>query len=151
MDLGPPVILLAEDDPNDVLLARRACKKAGITWPVHVVKDGEEAKVYLRGEGIYADRSKYPFPRMLVTDLKMPRCDGLELLKWVRDNPTCGVVPTIVLSASPSGEDVKRAYELGANCYLCKPANFDRLVTLFTWLRTFCEEALLPDSPNKCS
>ena len=150
MDLDAKVILLAEDDENDILLARRAAKRAGIAWPIQAVKDGEEAKKYLRGDGIYGDRSKYPFPCMLVTDLKMPRCDGLELLKWIRENPPCRVVPTVILSASPSAEDVRRAYELGANCYLCKPTSFERLVALFAWLRTFCEEALFPDSPKKC-
>jgi CheY-like chemotaxis protein len=151
MEGAQQVILLAEDDPNDVLLAQRACKKAGFTWRMHVCKDGEEAKEYLKGDGVYADRVAYPFPRMLVTDLKMPRCGGLELLEWLHANQSCNVVPLVVLSASPQAEDVKRAYQLGANCYLCKPAKFDRLVFLFTWLRSFCEEAMLPDLPRSCA
>jgi len=150
METGARAILLAEDDPNDVLLEQRACKKAGITSPVLVVKNGGEAKDYLRGEGVYADRTKYQFPCLLVTDLKMPRCGGLDLLKWIRENPMCRVVPTIILSASPNAEHVMTAYELGVNCYLCKPPTFDKLVAHFVWLRRFCEEAMLPEPPKRC-
>lgn len=150
MEHGRQLILMAEDDPNDVMLARRAVAKAGFTWKVHVCKDGEEVKAYLKGEGIYADRAAYPFPRMLVTDLKMPRCGGLELLEWLQGHPDCNVVPTVVLSASPQQQDVKRAYQLGAKCYLCKPTSFEKLVAHFVWLKRFCEEVLLPDVPDGC-
>lgn len=143
------IILVAEDDSNDVALLHRAFIKAGITMPVHVCRDGAEAIAYLKGEGIYADRAKYPFPRMMFTDLKMPRCDGFDLLKWLDDHAECGVIPIIVLSASGQDEDVKRAYQLGANAFFCKPSTFDRLVKVVKLAHDFWSEAMLPSIP-KC-
>src|SRR5689334_13159409 len=121
-------ILIAEDDPNDGFLLQRAFKKIGFKGRIYISKDGEEAKEYLKAEGQFSDRTKFPPARVLLTDLKMPRCDGFELLRWLRDNPSCRVIPTVVFSASAQEEDVTRAYELGANCYFCKPSNFERLV-----------------------
>lgn len=143
-------ILVAEDDPNDVALLLRAFKKVGITMPVHVCRDGAEAIEYLQGKGLFADRGKFPQPRILITDLKMPRCNGFELLTWVRDHPDCNVIPSVVLSASADDGDVKKAYQLGANCYFCKPVSVDRLVTLVQLLKTFWAEALLPEVTNDC-
>src|SRR5688500_19927215 len=77
------IILVAEDDPNDVLLLRRAFHKNGIDHPIHISSDGSDAMAYLQGAGPYAEREKYPFPRAIITDLKMPRCSGFELLEWL--------------------------------------------------------------------
>lgn len=143
-------ILIAEDDPNDGYLLQRAFKKAGFKGTIYISKDGEEAKEYLRGDGDFADRTKFPPARVLLTDLKMPRCDGFELLRWLRDNPSCRVIPTVVFSASAQEQDVTRAYELGANCYFCKPSHFDRLVAIVELLAKFWDEALLPRVPQKC-
>ncbi|MGN6385680.1 MAG: response regulator, partial [Verrucomicrobiota bacterium] len=82
MNISRLIILLAEDDPNDVLLLQRAFKKNGIELPVHVSADGEDAMLYLKGEGKYKDRETYPFPRVIITDLKMPKCSGFDLLRW---------------------------------------------------------------------
>lgn len=143
-------ILVAEDDPNDVALLLRAFKKVGTTMPVHVCHDGTEAIAYLKGDGQYTDRAKFPLPRILITDLKMPKCNGFELLAWLQAHPDCAVIPSIVLSASADERDVKQAYALGANCYFCKPVSIDRLITILQLLKTFWSEALLPEVKGSC-
>lgn len=144
------MILVAEDNPDDVLLLRHALKRAEITSPVHVCKDGEDAKEYLAGAGKYADREKYPFPGLLITDLKMPRCSGLELLEWISDHPTCSAMPVIVLSASALPPDVSRAYELGASTFFQKPASMDALVELLKSFQIYWKKAELPELPKQC-
>ena len=124
------IILLAEDDENDVLLVQRAFQKSNIANPLHVVRDGEEAVAYLSGELHYADRDRYPLPVMLLMDLKMPRRSGLEVLAWLRQQPGLKRLPVVVLTSSNQSPDINRAYDLGANSYLVKPAGFDSLVEL---------------------
>src|SRR5690242_12446579 len=129
------VILIAEDDHNDAFLLERTIRKIGATAPIQIVENGEEAIHYLAGEGKYADRAAYPFPAVLITDIKMPRRNGFELLDWIRDHPECATIPTIVWSSSNLESDVIKAYQLGANCYLRKPTNLndwqERLTLLF--------------------
>ncbi len=124
------VILLAEDDVNDVLLVQRAFQKSSIANPLQVVRDGEEAVAYLSGNLQYADRDRYPLPVLLLMDLKMPRRSGLEVLVWLRQQPGLKRLPVVVLTSSNQSPDINRAYELGANSYLVKPAGFDSLVEL---------------------
>jgi CheY-like chemotaxis protein len=124
------VILLAEDDPNDVLLIRRAFQRTQVANPLQVVRDGEEAVGYLSGQGPFADRERHPLPVLMLMDLKMPRKSGLEVLEWVRQQPGLKRLPITVLTSSNQGPDVNRAYELGANSYLVKPAGFDSLLEL---------------------
>src|SRR5687768_2410763 len=137
-------ILLAEDNENDVELVTMALKKTGLTNPIHICRDGEEVVAYLKGEGAYADCQQYPFPRLLILDLKMPKLNGLEVLRWVRDNPDCSVIPTIILSTSILEADVQEAYELGANAYLSKPSEFSQLQVLFKDLFAFWKHCELP-------
>ena len=146
----PLVILVAEDDPNDALLLQRAFGKNGIDLPVHTSSDGADAIAYLQGAGPYADREKYPFPRAIITDLKMPRCSGFELLEWLDTHPECGVIPVIVLSASAEDRDVKRCFQLGANCYFQKPSNFAELCDLVKINHQFWTHSKLPAVPKKC-
>ncbi len=93
-------ILIAEDDPNDVMLLEMAIRKNGITNPVNVVRDGEEAVEYLEGKGQYGDRHKFPFPNVIITDVKMPRRNGMEVVEWVRHHPKCSIIPIVMLSGS---------------------------------------------------
>jgi CheY-like chemotaxis protein len=123
-------ILLVEDEENDALLLKRAFKKSSILNPIHWVKDGLDAIDYLRGEGGFADRALYPFPEVVLLDLKMPRMGGLELLAWMREHPETRVIPTIVMSSSREDTDIEQAYNLGANTYLIKPADFDTLARM---------------------
>ena len=122
--------MLAEDDPNDVLLIQRAFQRTHLANPVQVVRDGEEALAYLSGQGAFADRERHPLPVLMLMDLKMPRKTGLEVLAWLRQQPGLKRLPVIVLTSSNQSPDVNRAYELGANSYLVKPAGFDSLLEL---------------------
>jgi len=124
------VILLAEDDPNDVLLIQRAFQRTLVANPVQVVRDGEEALAYLKGEDPFSDHERHPLPVLMLMDLKMPRKTGLEVLEWVRQQPGLKRLPIIVLTSSNQSPDINRAYELGANSYLVKPAGFDSLLEL---------------------
>ncbi len=126
--MSHPTILQVEDDANDVLLFEQACRKAGLTVPIHRVSDGDEALAYLRGQGPFADRDEHPLPRLVLLDLKMPRVSGFEVLAWLRRQERFRRLPVVVLSSSNHESDVKRALELGVNSYLVKPVQFDALV-----------------------
>lgn len=143
-------ILLVEDNDDDISLLKRAFLKAGIDAPVHSCSDGAEAIEYLHGEGNYSDRNKFPFPRVLITDLKMPRCSGFDLLQWLDQHPDCSVIPTIVLTSSREEKDVKKAFELGANCYFQKPSTFTELCELVRLSHEFWSRSILPAIPNGC-
>lgn len=143
-------MLIVEDDENDSFLLTRAFKKVGNTMPSYICRDGAEAMAYLKGEGVFADRVKHPFPRVMITDLKMPKCSGFDLLKWLHNHPECNLIPKVVLSASAEEKDVILAYQLGANCYFKKPATFDKLVEMVRAAQTFWEIAELPPLPKNC-
>lgn len=137
--LGFTHILLAEDDENDVLLMQRAFSRLGIANPLDVVTDGEEAISYLKGEGSFLDRAKFPLPCLLLLDLKMPKKNGFEVLSWLRDRETGTLkrLLTIVLTSSRETRDINLAYDLGANSYLVKPADFQNLSTLLKTLENY--------------
>jgi CheY-like chemotaxis protein len=131
------IILLVEDRPDDVELVRKAFVKAGITTPLKVVSDGEEAIAYLSGIGLYSNRDEYPLPELILLDLKMPKVDGFETLKWLRAQEGFHTIPVIVLTSSEQVRDVNRAYELGANSFLVKPFDFTNLVALTETLKAY--------------
>jgi CheY-like chemotaxis protein len=141
------MILLVEDDPNDTFLLKRAFQKTGIDLPVHVCTDGAEAIDYLGGAGPFADRDQFPFPRVVITDLKMPRVSGFDLLAWLRDHPESDVTPKIVLSASAEQQDVIKAYQLGANCYFQKPSGSEELRKIVKISQHFWTRVILPPLP----
>ena len=128
--LNSQFILLAEDDPNDVLLIQRAFQKAGLRNALKVTRDGGQAIEYLGGEGMYANRERFPIPFLLLLDLKMPGTNGFEVLEWVRKEPELKRLLVVVLTSSNLQADVDRAYELGANSYLVKPVSFDEMVNM---------------------
>lgn len=144
-------ILIVEDDPNDLLFLQRALKKNGITNPVCTLPDGEEATAYLSGIGKYADRHQFPFPRVIILDLKMPRKSGLEVLEWLKEHPQYRVIPTIVLTSSKLNEDVARAYGLGANSYMVKPSSFDDLKHLIKMAYDYWSLCLKPEVTESTS
>lgn len=121
-------ILVAEDDENEAFLLKRSLTKAGINNPVQVVSDGQESIDYLAGTGRFGDRKEFPFPSVIILDLKMPRVNGFEVLKWLRQHPTHAVIPVIVMTNSNLPGDIRRAYELGANSYIVKPHGLQDLV-----------------------
>jgi CheY-like chemotaxis protein len=143
-------ILIIEDDPNDVLLLRKALKRAGIENPIQVVNDGAEAIKYLQGEGRYCDRSHFPFPSVIFTDLKMPRMSGFDVLEWLRSHSHCSVIPIMILSASKEEKDVKRAYQMGANAYLVKPATLNELQEMVKTAYDFWAHCETPMVPGNC-
>lgn len=139
VDIERYTILLVEDDPNDIILIKRAFSKASVVNPIQVVEDGQEAIAYLTGEGEYSNREKYPLPILMLLDLKLPRKSGHEVLEWLRSQPGLRRLTVVVLTASQQINDINRAYDLGANSYLVKPVTFDGLMDMvktinFYWL-----------------
>lgn len=124
------MILHVEDDDNDALLFQKACERAGLPAQVYRVENADEAKAYLGGQGTYTDRSRYPFPHLVVLDLKMPRVDGFELLKWMRHTEPFAELPVLIFTASMSREDKSRAMAEGASSYFVKPSSFEALVKM---------------------
>jgi CheY-like chemotaxis protein len=136
-------LLLAEDHEEEVLLLRYAFGKARIQTPIVVVRDGEEAVSYLCGKGPYANRTDYPFPCMVMTDLKMPRLDGFDLLAWMGKHGYLEKVPAVVISGSGEKDDEVKARELGARAYYVKPSTLEQLIDVArdlhqNWLKGHC-------------
>jgi DNA-binding response OmpR family regulator len=129
------VILLVEDDPNDVLFMCRALKKAQIRQSIRVASDGQQAIDYLEGSGIYGDRTRYPFPCLVLLDLKLPKKSGLEVLRWVRNHGEHKDVPVVMLTSSGQEEDRSEAMRQGIESYQVKPLSFDALVRLANEIR----------------
>ncbi|RIH75970.1 Response regulator rcp1 [Calidithermus terrae] len=119
----PPLVLLVEDDPGDVLLVRRAFQKADLEAVLEVVEDGEAALARLR------DPSR-PWPRVVLLDLNLPRKSGLEVLGEIKTDPELRVLPVTVLTSSRAAEDLRQAYTLGVNSYLVKPVALQELVEI---------------------
>jgi CheY-like chemotaxis protein len=131
------VILLAEDREDDIFLIQRAFKRAHLSNPLYVVRDGDEAIEYLKGEDKFSNRVEYPLPDLMLLDLKMPRLDGFEVLKWVRANPSLNKLRIVVLTSSEIMADRNLAYQLGANSFLVKPLQFERFVEAIKMLSQY--------------
>jgi CheY-like chemotaxis protein len=114
-------ILLADDSEDDEILFRRAVRLSGLANPVIVVRDGDATVEYLKGEGAYADRKKYPLPKVLMLDLKMPRKNGFDVLHWVKEQPQLKEMLVVVLTSSERPEDLERSENLGADSIMAKP------------------------------
>ena len=122
------IVLLVEDNPDDVELTLRAFKKNNISNKVIVAKDGVEALDYLFGTGMYAGRDIKTMPIVVLLDLKLPKIDGLEVLKRIRQNELTRLLPVVILTSSAEQRDVIDGYSLGANSYVRKPVNFEQFV-----------------------
>lgn len=120
-------ILLAEDDPRDVELTLEALQSHQVANPVDVVHDGVEALQYLKCEGPYADREPGN-PAVLMLDIKMPRMDGLTVLRHVREDPSLKTLPVVILTSSREEKDLLAGYESGVNAYVVKPVAFAEFV-----------------------
>ncbi len=129
-------ILVADDDENDVFFLRRALERAGVGSRLFVAHDGQEAIEYLEGANPYSNRAQYPFPALLLLDLKMPRMDGFDVLAWMHQRPECGELAVVVLSSSFQEDDIRKARQLGADDYQIKPSDFQKLVELIRNLHT---------------
>lgn len=124
------VFLLVDDDTNDHVLIRRSFQRAPTTTRIVVAHNGDEALSYLSGTGDFSDRKQFPLPDAILLDLKLPRRSGLEVLTWIRKHASLRRIPVIILTSSYQEEDVRSAYELGANSYLVKPVDLEDLETM---------------------
>jgi CheY-like chemotaxis protein len=119
-------ILLVEDNPDDELLTLMAFKDNNIKNEVIVARDGEEALDYLFGTGKYKDRNPMFLPQIILLDLKLPKIDGLEVLKQIRSNELTKLLPVVILTSSKEDIDIINSYQLGANSYIRKPVDFEQ-------------------------
>ena len=122
--MNKKIILLVEDNPDDELLAIRALEKNNIMNEVVVARDGTEALDYLFGAGAYASRDMSVMPQVILLDLKLPKIDGLEVLRRLRNDERTKLLPVVVLTSSKEDRDLTESYSLGANSYIRKPVNF---------------------------
>ena len=145
-------ILHVEDDPNDVFLLQHAMTKAGVANPVQVVTDGRQAIDYLQGAGKFADREKFPFPRLVLLDLKLPYVMGLDVLKWIRKGQGPALI-VLMLTASGEEADIAAAYRRGANGFLVKPSEASKLQDMVKAIKDFwlTHNTLPRESPPRLS
>lgn len=130
-------ILLVEDNPDDAELVRYAFEKVGIGNPLVSLSDSDAAVDFLIGAGIYADRKRHPLPALILLDLKLPRRSGFEVLRLIRDQQATRHTPVVVLTSSNQQDDIRRAYEDGANSYLIKPVGRDALIEMVRSLNAY--------------
>jgi CheY-like chemotaxis protein len=128
MDMDELEILLVEDNPTDAELTMRALKRKNLANRLVWVKDGEEALNFIYARGQFADRNPEDLPRLILLDLRMPKVDGLEVLKEIKaDENTCRI-PVVVLTSSQEDRDIVESYKLGVNSYVSKPVEFDDFI-----------------------
>lgn len=135
-------VLLVEDNPRDVRLTQRAFEQAEVPHELRVVRDGDEALAYLHREGGYAAADNAPRPDMILLDLNLPRMGGHELMQHVRQDVRFRHVPIVVLTTSGRPDDVRQAYDNGANAYLLKPVEFSRFTEVIGHLASFWLETV---------
>ena len=143
-------VLLVEDNEDDIFFMRLAWEKAGVSHPLQVVQDGQQAVDYLAGVGKYADRQQFPLPCLVLLDWKLPYLMGVEVLKWIRSRSALKTLPVLVLTSSVQASDIDRAYRLGANAYLEKPSDAAKLADLVKLIKSFWLSAIrFPTVPGE--
>jgi CheY-like chemotaxis protein len=135
-------VLLIEDNPRDIRLTQRAFVQAGLEHDLRIVRDGDEALAYLYHEGAYVDPKEAPRPDVILLDLNLPRMGGHEVLQRLKQDPRFKSLPIIVLTTSGRADDIRLAYEAGANAYLLKPVEFARFTEVMGQLVTFWFETV---------
>ena len=143
---GMNEILLVEDNPDDVELALHALKRNNILNPIVVARDGQEALDYLDNSGKYAD-SKHAIPALILLDLKLPKVDGIEVLRHIKAKSTLKQVPVVILTSSKEEKDLVESYDLGVNSYIRKPVDFDQFVETVRYIGYYW--LLLNESPTE--
>ncbi|GAB4050880.1 response regulator [Catellatospora paridis] len=134
-EVGHPIeVLLVEDDPGDVLMTREAFEEYKMRNILRVVSDGVEALAYLRKEGEFAEANT---PDLILLDLNLPRRDGREVLREIKNDPDLCRIPVVVLTTSQAEEDVLRSYQLHANAYVAKPVDFERFISVVKQIDDF--------------
>lgn len=136
--LGQPIIILmADDDADDRMLTKEALEESRVLNDLRFVEDGEELMKFLKKQGEYADA---PRPGLILLDLNMPKKDGREALKEIKEDPELRRIPIVVMTTSKAEEDIFRSYDLGASSFITKPVTFDRLVELMKTLGQYWVE-----------
>jgi len=133
----PVTILMADDDPDDCMLAKEALAESRLANDLRFVSDGEELLDYLHHRGKYAQLSSSPRPGLILLDLNMPKKDGREALKEIKADLNLRYIPVVVLTTSKAEEDIHRSYDLGANSFIVKPVTFSSLVEVMKTLRKY--------------
>jgi CheY-like chemotaxis protein len=128
MNVDAVEILFVEDNPNDIELTLRALKKQNLANQVHVVRDGAEALDFLFCKGAYSERKIENGPKLVLLDLKLPKVDGLEVLRKIKSDERTKVIPVVVLTSSREERDIVESYKLGVNSYMVKPVDFDKFI-----------------------
>lgn len=141
-------LLLVEDNPEDLELSLRALRKANLINRIHVARDGAEALEYVFCEGPHTARQIVDVPKVILLDLKLPKIDGLEVLKRIKGDARTKMIPIVVLTSSKEQRDVVESYQLGVNSYIVKPVNFERFADA---VRNFGLYWLLLNQPPKVS
>lgn len=136
----PLVILMADDDADDRLLAQEAMHESRVLNELRFAEDGVQLLSYLRGEGDFGDRSLYPMPGLILLDLNMPKMDGREALAEIKADSSLKRIPVVILTTSKADEDMVKGYDLGAASYITKPVTFDALVELMRTLGKYWVE-----------
>jgi CheY-like chemotaxis protein len=149
MSTSYPVVLYAEDEEGDRFFMRYAFERAGSAAFLQMVPNGEAAIQYLAGEGLFADRIRFPLPHILLLDLNMPKVSGFEVLQWIRQNPAHDSLSVVVFTASARDEDRARALALGATDYWEKPSSAVRYSQIVVSL--FEKFSLPPAAPGPLS
>lgn len=134
------IILMADDDSDDRLLALEAMHESRVLNELHFVEDGAQLLDYLRGKGNFKDRASYPMPGLILLDLNMPKIDGREALAEIKADPRLRRIPVVILTTSKAEEDMVKGYDLGAASYITKPVTFDALVELMRTLGKYWVE-----------
>jgi CheY-like chemotaxis protein len=143
----PIVIVLADDDPDDCMLAQEALEESRLANELHIVGDGEELLAYLRHEDGYTEPDAAPRPCLILLDLNMPRMDGREALRAIKSDPALRSIPVVVLTTSTAEEDIYRTYDLGVSSFISKPVTFEGLVDVMKVMgRYWFEIVELPGS-----
>ncbi|MBF0407093.1 MAG: response regulator [Candidatus Riflebacteria bacterium] len=150
--MAKKIILLVEDNPDDEMLTLRAFKKKKIEYDIIVAHDGAEALDFFSGKGIFEGRDVKQLPSIILLDLKLPKVDGLEVLKHLRANEATKLVPVIILTTSSEQQDILSSYNLGGNSFIRKPVDFDKFIYAVEqiglyWL--FLNEPPVSDSSTK--
>jgi two-component system response regulator len=142
-----PSVLLVEDNPDDQELALRALRRNNISDRVQVADDGQEALDFLLAQGPWSHREHAPLPSFVLLDLKIPKLDGFEVLRQLRAHQRTRLLPVVVLSSSKDESDLARAYQAGANSYLCKPVDFTQFIETVRQMAIYWMGLNLPPPP----
>jgi CheY-like chemotaxis protein len=148
MTAEPFLILLVEDDDGHANLVARNLKRAGIANGIERLKDGQDALDYLQGVGAY-ESNKPSHPILLLLDIKMPRVDGMEVLRQIKSNPQTALIPVIMLTTTDDPREIQRCYELGCSVYITKPVDYRAFVEAINRLGLFLQVVRIPENHPK--